>query len=65
MTQYNDYVLSRFFLNEGHVKTSTLMDKLIKILSTSKGEKLPVESFEDKISFLKEKKKSPTAKKNS
>lgn len=43
-----------------------LMDKLIKISSTSKGEKLPAESFEDKISFLKEKKKkSPTAKKNS
>lgn len=42
-----------------------LMDKLIKISSTSKGEKLPVESFEDKISFLKEKKKSLTAKKNS
>lgn len=33
-----------------------LMDKLIKISSTSKGEKLPVESFEDKISFLKKKK---------
>lgn len=40
-----------------------LMDKLIKISSTSKGEKLPVESFEDKISFLKKKKKSPTGKK--
>lgn len=41
-----------------------LMDKLIKISSTSKGEKLPVESFEDKISFSeKKKKKSPTEKK--
>lgn len=34
-----------------------LMDKLIKISSTSKGEKLPVESFEDKISFFGKKKK--------
>lgn len=38
------------------------MDKLIKISSTSKGEKLPVKSFEDKISFLKRKKKARTEK---
>lgn len=43
-----------------------LMDKLINISSTSKGEKLPVKSFEDKISFLKRgKKKTPTEKENS
>lgn len=41
-----------------------LMDKLIKISSISKGEKLPDESSEDKISFLR-KKKSVTGKKNS
>lgn len=38
------------------------MDKLIKISSTSKGEKLPVKSFEDKISFLKRKKNHPLKK---
>lgn len=39
-----------------------LTDKLIKISSTSKGEKLPVKSFEDKISFLKRKKNHPLKK---
>ena len=33
------------------------VDKLIKISSTSKEEKWPVKSFEDTISFPKEKKK--------